>query len=97
MYTPHSYCGAIRRAWELHCKYADKLERLAAKFGVEVKVRRAGYWHVHQLRHTAASLIAAEHGIEAARICLGHQHVQTTKLYAEDASEKAAEVMRKVG
>ena len=54
-------------------------------------------WHPNQLRHTAATAIRREHGIEAARVILGHSKLTTTEIYAEADQVKAAEVMARIG
>lgn len=54
-------------------------------------------WHPNQLRHTAATAIRREHGIEAARVILGHSKLTTTEIYAEVDQVKAAEVMARIG
>lgn len=61
--------------------------------------RRAGVpvWHVHQLRHNAATKIRKEVGMDAARIALGHRQMGMTQLYAEADQGRAAEVMEKLG
>jgi integrase len=60
--------------------------------------RRDHRWHPHQLRHTAATLIRREFGLEAARIALGHSSALVTDaVYAERDMDKVVEVMRKIG
>ena len=54
-------------------------------------------FHPHQLRHTAATNIRREHGLEAAQVILGHRHARTTEIYAEANVAKAESVMRIVG
>ena len=54
-------------------------------------------WHPNQLRHNAATMIRSGHGIEAARVVLGHASVETSEIYAERDEERAAEIMRKLG
>ena len=54
-------------------------------------------WHPNQLRHTAATVIRREHGIEAARVILGHSKLTTTEIYAEADQVKAAKVMARIG
>lgn len=49
-------------------------------------------WHPHQLRHTAATDIAREYGIEAARVILGHRNLAVTDLYAEIDLQKAIKI-----
>ncbi len=55
------------------------------------------HWHPHQLRHTAATRLRREYGIESARVILGHGSAITTELYAAADLQKAADVMGKVG
>lgn len=61
------------------------------------------YWHLHQLRHTAADEVDTEFGIDAARACLGHTDPRTTERYlnkqrkAQRDFDKAAEIARQIG
>lgn len=50
-----------------------------------------------QLRHTAATRIRKRHGIEVARIILGHSTAFTTEIYAEADRGKAMKAMGKMG
>ncbi len=77
----------------------DVRKRLTAEQREELKRWRAEHrWHPHQLRHTAATLIRREFGLEAARIALGHSSALVTDaVYAERDMEKVVEVMRKIG
>jgi integrase len=54
-------------------------------------------WHPHQLRHTKATEIRREAGIDAARAVLGHRSPAITEVYAEIDVNKAAEVAAKLG
>jgi integrase len=54
-------------------------------------------WHPHQLRHAAATEIRRIHGVEMARIILGHSTAFTTEIYAEADQGKAMEVMTRMG
>jgi integrase len=56
---------------------------------------RAGVppWSPHQLRHTAATLLAEEFGIETARIILGHSSLSATLIYAAPSLKKAEDAM----
>ena len=54
-------------------------------------------WHPHQLRHNAATTLRREHGIEVARIILGHRSAAITELYAEVDHARAIDVMGKIG
>jgi integrase len=55
------------------------------------------FWHPNQLRHTKATEIRREAGLDAARVVLGHRSPQITETYAEIDVNKAAEVMAKLG
>lgn len=59
--------------------------------------RKAHYFHPHQLRHSAATTIRREFGIETARVILGHTSIDTTTIYAEEDRKKAASAMLKLG
>jgi integrase len=54
-------------------------------------------WHPHMLRHTAATAIRREYGVELARIILGHATAFTTEIYAEADQQQAMEVVAKIG
>lgn len=61
------------------------------------KAANVPVFHPHQIRHTAATLIRKQHGLEAAQIILGHRTLQTTQVYAERDESKGIEVMSRVG
>jgi integrase len=75
----------------------------ATRLGPEGRTERAAWrkkhhWHPHQLRHTAATLIRREFGLEAAQLALGHCSALVTEaVYAERDNTKAVEVMRRFG
>jgi integrase len=54
-------------------------------------------WHPHRLRHTAATAIRREFGIEAAQHVLGHASLSVTEIYAEKNSESARAVAAAIG
>lgn len=54
-------------------------------------------WHPHQLRHTFATLVRKQFGLDAARAVLGHRSPVVTEIYAEIDRTKSAEVVRKLG
>ena len=54
-------------------------------------------WHPHQLRHSAATDLRREFGVEVARVVLGHSSALTTEIYAESDRAKAVEAMTRVG
>lgn len=64
----------------------------ANKAGVDVP-----YWTPHQLRHTAATRIRKEMGLDAARAVLGHRNLKITDDYAELDAALASEAALKFG
>jgi integrase len=54
-------------------------------------------WSPNRLRHLAATRIRRRHGIEMARIILGHSSLIVTQVYAEADGKKALEVMGQIG
>lgn len=54
-------------------------------------------WHPHQLRHSAATMLAREFGHETARIILGHRSLDVTKIYAADNADRAIDAISRVG
>jgi integrase len=55
------------------------------------------HWHAHQLRHSAATRLRREFGLDVARAVLGHSSPVVTEVYAELDGAKAAEAMERVG
>ena len=60
---------------------------------------RAGVepWHPNQLRHTFATTVRRQHGLEAAQVLLGHSRADVTQVYAERDLTLASTVAAKVG
>ena len=54
-------------------------------------------WSPVQLRHTAATLIRAQYGLEAAQVVLGHSQADVTQVYAERDEAKASSVIAQIG
>lgn len=54
-------------------------------------------WSPNQLRHTAATELRKEFGIEAARVVLGHTSPAVTMIYAAADEKAAAKIMSQVG
>lgn len=62
--------------------------------------KRAGVdpWHPHQLRHNYATAVRATHGLEAARILLGHSSaVVTEAVYADRDTAAAQKIVNEIG
>ncbi len=91
-YTVDSYRRAIDRATSLAYPLPAGLDDAARKAW-----RKAHRWHPHQLRHTAATNIRREFGIETARVILGHHSIGVTEIYAEADRNKACEAMARIG
>lgn len=91
-YTPDSYRQAIQRACDLAFKPADKLTGKAL-----AQWQSDHRWSPNQLRHSAATQIRSQFGLEAAQVTLGHSNANITQVYAERDLEKAVEVARKIG
>jgi integrase len=45
--------------------------------------RKAHRWHPNQLRHSFATRVRKQHGLEAAQVLLGHARADVTQVYAE--------------
>jgi integrase len=105
-YTPLSYGQAIRRACELAFKMPKELRRISKNLFAEERKQQAELaatwrkqhcWHPNQLRHNAATRIRSAHGIEAARIILGHSSAVTSEIYADIDLNKAKSIMAELG
>ena len=70
--------------------YARAISRGCIKAGVD-------HWHPNQIRHTAATEIRRQFGLEAAQVALGHAHAAVTQIYAERNLTKATEVAMAIG
>ena len=70
--------------------YRRAIHRACKKAGVEK-------WSPNQLRHTAATEIRRDFGLEHAQVVLGHSNAKTTEIYAETDFRRAAEVAEKIG
>jgi len=73
-------------------------ERLSEKQLAELKAwQKQHRWFPNQLRHSAATDIRKQYGIEGAQVTLGHAHADTSQIYAERDLMKAEQIMREVG
>lgn len=54
-------------------------------------------WHPHQLRHSVATLVRKEYGVEGSQVFLGHSRADVTQIYAERDLELAKKVAMDVG
>jgi integrase len=64
----------------------------------EVKAwQRQHRWHPNQLRHTFATRVRKDYGLEAAQVLLGHSRADVTQVYAERNEELARVTAAKIG
>ena len=105
-YTVASYGQAIRKACENVFEMPQELRNVSMKLPParrdELKKNARAWreehcWSPNQLRHTAATEIRREFGIEAAQNTLGHSSPAITLIYAERSLEQVREVMEKLG
>ena len=72
--------------------------RLTAEQRVQLKAwQKVHRWSPNQLRHSAATRLHRDYGMDAARAILGHTTAATTAIYTEMDHAHAAEVMACVG
>ncbi len=50
----------------------------------------------NQLRHSHATAVRKQFGVEASQVMLGHSHINTTEIYAEVNADRGREVARAV-
>lgn len=105
-YIKDSYNRAIQRGCEAAFGMPKELRYIPKKTPEPEKKRlqqlasawRAEYcWSPNQLRHSAATKIRKQFGLEAAQVALGHSEANVTQIYAERDMTLASEVMRKIG
>jgi integrase len=101
-YDSRSYAHAVSRACDRafpHPRLAGRRSKeLTEEEKAELKVwQKAHRWHPHQLRHSAATRLRKEFGLEVARVILGHSSSTVTEVYAEADREKAASAMERLG
>ena len=80
-------------------KPGERYTRRSYRLAVVRACKKAGVpaWSPLQLRHTAATRIRAQFGLEAAKAILGHTRVETSQIYAERDMGRAEEIMREIG
>ncbi len=70
--------------------YAQTISDACEKAGIS-------RWTPNQLRHSCATRLRKEYGVEAARVILGHAKLETTEIYAEIDEKKSRDIMKRVG
>lgn len=105
-YTADSYGQAIRKGCEAAFGMPEELRNVSTKLppaerkrlqSLACDWRKEHCWHSHQLRHTAATNIRREFGLETSRIALGHATVAMAELYAEPDLQKSRDAMQRIG
>jgi integrase len=86
-YTTIGYSSAIRRACRKVWPAPDGLTKQQIR-----DWHKAHHWNPNRLRHAAATRIRARHGIEQARVLLGHRAMATTEIYAERDQRQARRI-----
>jgi integrase len=105
-FSVEAYETAIRRGCEHAFGMPDHLRKIDKKLSAEKREelkrqaaewRKQWCWHPHQLRHSAATMLRKEFGIELARLALGHSTLAMTEVYAQPDFEKVKAAMAVVG
>lgn len=91
-YSTRSYGRAVRYA----CAKAFPIPEGSSK--EEARAWRLSWWWApNRLRHTAATKLRREHGLEAAQVLLGHSTADVTQIYAEANQEKGKAIAARTG
>ena len=91
-YRIDSYRRAIERACDRAFPAPEAME------GQQLKEwRKKHRWTPNRLRHTAATEIRRQFGLEASQVILGHSKADVTQIYAERDASKGREVAAKIG
>lgn len=76
LWTRHDFAGNPGASLTSHA-FVQNLKRYAKQAGIE-------NFHLHQLRHTFARMVAEDSGsIAETQDALGHRHIATTKVYVQ--------------
>ena len=70
--------------------YRRAITRVCEKHDIEK-------WSPNRLRHSAATEIRKEFGLEAAQVILGHSSADVSQIYAARDLAKGIEVARRIG
>ena len=109
-YNRLSYLTALTRACDRACPLPAALAKRAGEAATVWKARltekqqaeltawrKAHHRHPDQRRHTFATRVRKQHGLEAAQVLLGHPRADVTQVYAERNDQLAAAVAAKIG
>jgi integrase len=62
-----------------------------------IEWQKSHRWHPNQLRHSHATEVRRQFGLEAAQSTLGHAHANVSEIYAERNTELACRVAAAIG
>lgn len=94
--SPQRYAGAHYSKDSFNRAIARAVEK-ANKDRAKEKLDPLPHWSANRLRHTAASDIRRQFGLEAAQVVLGHAKADVTQVYAEVDMRKAADIAQRIG
>jgi len=79
--------------------HAEHYDRRSYRQAVVRACKKAGVvpWSPLQLRHTAATLIRSQYGLEAAQLFLGHEKADVTQIYAERDAARVRAIVAEIG
>lgn len=81
-------------------RYSTDSYRRAIEYGFK-RARKAGieipHWFPLQLRHSRATEIRRDYGLDAAQVALGHARADVTEIYAEKNLEMAVRIAKETG
>lgn len=93
-YSTMTYARAIAYACDKAFPAPDEIKLDPAKAKAWKYAHR---WAPNRLRHTRATDIRKQFGLEAASSVLGHSEITVTQVYAEKDQERAINVARQIG
>lgn len=87
---PPRHDGKVPGLWYNVTAYNHAIRRACRRANVPE-------WSPGQLRHNAGTRFVREFGWDVARQLLGHKHIQTTRIYADDSPEAVLDAMARAG
>jgi integrase len=98
-YPSHMKRNATVKQSKPKRKPAGKYTVTAYDHAVARAAKRAGvpHWAPIQLRHTFATEVREDHGLEAAQVLLGHSRADVTQIYAERNEALAVKIAAQIG
>lgn len=94
-YTPMAIAHAIRKA--INIENIRRKQRAGREGRKLTDSDLLEVWNPYRLRHSFATKVRREHGLEAAQVLLGHSRADVTQTYAERNETLAVNVAAKIG